>query len=133
MSILDYSDAGLNDIPEEKTVEARDEYKLNIVSILSGRQDKNGDDYIMPFFEVVGEPLCKEFGDFILVPNPDKMSEKELVKAQRQLGQFLAAFKIDPKFDPDEEQGTEGWAILGLGTGKDGQPQNKINKYMVGH
>lgn len=133
MSILDFSDAGLDEVHEEITVEAGEEYKLAIVSILSGKKDKNGRDYIMPFFEVVDSPYCKEFGDFIITPDPEWMSKKELNKARNQLGQFFAAFKMNPKFDSDEVQGNEGWAILGIDEGKDGQPQNKINKYMVGH
>lgn len=132
MSILDYSDTGLDETHEETTVEAGEEYKLSLVNVIAGT-DVNGDDYVIPFFEVVGEPYCKEFGDYIKIPNPEKMSKKELNKARARLGQFLAAFKIDPKFDPAEEQGNEGWAILGMSKDKDDQPQNKINKYMVGH
>lgn len=131
MSIMDYSDAGLDDVHEETVVEAGEEYKLRIISFLFG-EDKKGFSYMMPFFEVDGEPYCKEFGDFIRDPDKEKMTEKELNRSKARLGSFLNAFRIDPRFDPDEEVGKEGWAILGIGKDQNGEDQNKINRYVIG-
>ena len=131
MSILDFESAGLDDIQAETVVEAGEEYKLRIVSFNTG-VDKNGFDYLMPFFEVTGEPYCKEFGDYIRLPAKDRMSEKELNRSRARLSSFLNAFKIPPKFDPTEEVGNEGWAILGIGKDRDDEDVNKINRYVIG-
>ncbi|KKL98390.1 hypothetical protein LCGC14_1824860 [marine sediment metagenome] len=130
--IFDFTDDGLDKVHEETLVEAGAEYQLAIVNVIQGT-DKNGDDYTMPFFEIIGQPYCKEFGDFLPKPNSEKMTEKQLNKARMKRGAFLAAFSLEKSFTKDEAQGKTGWAILGMGTDQDDQPVNKINKYVVGH
>lgn len=131
-SILDLTNAGLDDTFEPTTVKAGEEYELTIVSAISG-EDKNGNAYIMPFFEVKGEPYCKEFGEYLPLPNASTMSEKELNKAKLKLTAFATAFGIDfgVEQDLDDWQGSEGWAILGMGKDQDGEPCNKVNKFVV--
>lgn len=131
MSILDLSDSGLDETWEPTTVKSGEEYKLRIVSFVQGT-DKNGNDYIMPFFEVVDEPRCKEFGDYMPIPNPGSMGEKELNKARLRLATFLRAFDLGTQIDIDEDAGKEGWAILGMGKDQDGEKVNKVNKYVAG-
>ncbi len=131
MSILDLSDAGLDETFEPTTVKAGEEYKLRIVSFLKGT-DKNNNDYLMPFFEVSDEPRCKEFGDYMPLPNAEKMGEKDLNKARLRLNTFLAAFGLTSMLNFDDDVGSEGWAILGMGKDQDGEPVNKINKYVAG-
>lgn len=129
--IFDFTDAGLDEVHEETTVEAGAEYQLRIVNMIQDI-DKNGTPYVMPFFEVVGEPYCKEFGHYLPLPNPE-MTKKELNKARLNLGSFLEAFGLGINFDKGAIQGNEGWAILGMGEDQQDQPVNKINKYVVGH
>lgn len=132
-SILDLTDVNLDDFQELTTVKAREEYKLRITSFISG-VDKNGLDYVMPFFEVVGEPTCKEFGDFINIPDKDNMSEKDLNLAKIHITSFFIAFKIDysKPIKYSDEVGQEGWAILGMGKDQQDEPVNKVNKYIAG-
>lgn len=131
MSILDLSDAGLDETHEETIVPAGEEKKLRIISAIEKVSDK-GVHFMMPFFEVIDDPYCKEFGDYMPLPDKDNMGPKELNQRRLRISSFLAAFGLGTTLDFDELQGKEGWAILGVGTDKDDQPQNKINKYVVG-
>ena len=130
-SILDLTGADMESVYQETVQPAGTEAKLRIVSVISGT-DKNNINYVMPFFEVMDDPYCKEFGDYMPLPSPGDMSEKELNKSKLRLNAFGAAFEIDfsvPQ-DTDEWVGNEGWAILGVGKDQDGEPVNKINKYV---
>lgn len=131
-NILDLTEAGLDETFEPTTVKPGEEYELAIVSAIMGT-DKNGINYVMPFLEVLSDPYCKEFGDYLPLPNASLMSEKELNKARGKLNSFFAAFGLDPTapMDIEEWQGLKGWAILGMGKDQDGEPQNKVNKYVV--
>jgi len=129
-SILDLGDAGLDDTWEPITVKGGEEYKLRVVSFLKSI-DKNNVEFIMPFFEVVDEERCKEFGDYLPLPHSE-MGEKELNKARLRISSFLAAFDLGTQIDMDDDVGKTGWAILGMGKDQEGQPVNKINKYITG-
>ena len=134
MSILDLTGENLDDFVEPTTVPAGEEYKLKIVSFIIDT-DKNGVDFIMPFFEVPGEPYCKEFGDYLPMPS-QVANEKDANRARGRLSAFGAAFDIPisgGNIDTDDYVGNEGWAILGMGKDRDGEPCNKINKYVAGH
>ncbi len=131
-SILDISGLGLDDTFEPTVVPAGSEHKLRIVSFTSGT-DKRDYNYIMPFFEVLEDPYCKEFGDYIALPNESMMSVKELNDSKLHLSSFLEAFGITgTQIDFKEEVGNEGWAILGMGKDQQGEPQNTINNYIAG-
>jgi len=133
MSILDLTGVNLDDTTEPTTLPKGEEAKLRIISFKQDT-DKNGTKYVMPFFESTEDPYCKEFGDYIPLPN-DNMSPKELNKCKIRLAHFGAAFGIDfsKELDPKEDIiGNEGWAILGMGTDMDDLPVNKISKYVVG-
>ena len=133
MSILDLTGVNLDDTVEPTTLPKGEEAKLRVISFKQDK-DKNGNNYIMPFFESTEDPYCKEFGDYIPLPH-DGMSPKELNKAKIRLAHFATAFGIDfsREVDPKEDIiGNEGWAILGMGTDMDDLPVNKISKYVVG-
>ena len=130
---VDLSGIDLNDVYEPKTVEAGTEARLRIVSFMKTK-DKNGKDFIMPFFEIIDEPYTKEFGDYLPLPSGD-MSPKEVNKAKLRLIAFSQAFDVNLAGTLDIKNdvvGKEGWAILGVGKDQDGQPTNKINKYVTG-
>lgn len=131
MSILDLSDAGLDETHEEIVIAAGEERKLRIVSAMEKISEK-GVHFMMPFFEVIDDPYCKEFGDYMPIPDKNNMSAKELNRARIRIGSFIAAFGLSTNLDFDDLQGKEGWAILGVGKDQDDQPQNKINKYIMG-
>jgi len=134
MSILDLTGVDFNDLVEPTTLPKGEEAKLRIISF-NQDTDKNGVKYVMPFFESVNDPYCKEFGDYIPLPH-EGMSPKDLNKAKLRLAHFATAFDVDltKELDPKEDIiGNEGWAILGMGTDMDDLPVNKISKYVVGN
>lgn len=130
---LSDDELGLNETFEPTVMDKGEEAELRIVSFTSG-QDKNGDNYIMPFFEVVEDPHCKEFGDYMKIPNADKMSSKELNKARLRIAAWKEAFDIpnDTLDIKNDVIGKTGYAILGVGTDQEDQPINKVNKYTNG-
>jgi len=133
MSILDLTGVNVNDTFEPTTLPKGEEAKLRIVNVIEGK-DKNGNAYIMPFFESTEDPYCKEFGDYIPLPT-NEMDAKTLNKTKLKIQNFASAFSIDLSRPLDVEadlKGKEGWAIVGLGKDKEDQPTNNISKYMAG-
>lgn len=129
MSLLELD---LDDAVEPTIVEADEEYKLRIVSCIKGT-NKNGKDYIMPFFEPTDHPTAKEFGKYMPLPDDD-MSPKELNNCKWILRTFCESFSIDHTRSIDhsvELPGQTGWAILGLGTDRDGEECNTIKKFIA--
>ena len=134
VDILDLTGVNLDNTFEPTTLPKGEEAKLRIVSFLND-VDKNGVKYVMPFFESVQDPYCKEFGDYIPLPH-DGMSPKDLNRAKLKLAGFLSAFGVDAskELNPDKDIiGREGWAILGMGKDQDDLPTNKISKYVIGN
>lgn len=131
---LDLGDSGLGETFDWEIMAKGEEVELRVISMNIDR-DKNGKRYMMPFFEVVGEPRVKEFGDYMPLPDPKTMNEKELNKARIRIRNFGEAFGVDfsRQVDVREEViGATGGAILGIGTDQDDQPINKVNKYVTG-
>lgn len=132
-NFVDLSGIDLSDTYEPTVADAGTEAKLRIVSFLKDR-DKNDQDYIMPFFEVIDDPYCKEFGDYMPLPSTS-MSPKELNKAKLRLKDFSEAFGINLATTLDIQNdvvGKEGWAILGKGKDQDENPINRIRRYVAG-
>ena len=130
---LNLSDVDLTDVFEPTVAQKGTEAELRIISMLPGI-DKNGNNFIMPFFEIMDEPYSKEFGDYLPLPN-DSMSPKERNNAKLKLIAFSTAFDIDLSGELDIKNdivGKTGWAILGVGKDKEDQPNNKISKYVAG-
>ena len=131
MSILELND-DVHEYTEFTPVKSGEEYELRVISFIQGT-NKNNQKYFMPFFEVVGEPYSKEFGDYMVLPGQDGLSERDNNKAKQRISDFIKAFNLGTSIDFDADVGATGWAILGMGKDQDDQPTNKINKYIVGH
>ena len=130
-NFIDLSGVDLEDRHEETTVEAGTEAQLRIVSFLKDK-DKNGKNYIMPFFEIVDEPYSKEFGDYMPLPSSD-MSPKEMNKAKNRIAAFAEAFDIVLTGTIDVKNdlvGKTGWAILGIGKDQNDEDINKVRRYV---
>ncbi|RLC32201.1 MAG: hypothetical protein DRH37_01215 [Deltaproteobacteria bacterium] len=132
MSIIDLTNMAMEDTFEATILPKGEEAKLRLINIVTGT-DKNNEAYMMPFFESVDDPYCKEFGDYLPLPNSD-MSPKKLNDSKNRINSFLAAFDIDGSKEIviEEVRGNEGWAILGIGTDQSDQPVNKISRYSSG-
>ena len=88
--MIDLSGVDLDDTFEPTVATDGSEEELRVVSLLKSK-DKNGNDYMMPFFEVIDDDYCKEFGDYMPLPN-EEMSPKEKNKAKLRIRDFGAAF-----------------------------------------
>jgi len=130
---LNLSDVDLTDVFEPTIAQKGTEAELRIISMLVS-EDKNGDKFIMPFFEIAEDPYSKEFGDLIYRPTKT-MSPKKRNEATLKLIAFSTAFDLDLSNELDiknEVVGKMGWAILDIGKDKEGRPTNKISKYVAG-
>jgi hypothetical protein len=125
------SDIDFENVVEPTTVPGDQEYKIRIVGATQSF-DKNDNPYLLPRFEVVGEPTVKEFTKFLRLPHSG-LDEKQLNNAGFALKKFLAAFVLDPSSldSPEDLIGYEGWAILGLETTNDWGDQNFVKKFIV--
>lgn len=130
---VDLTDVNLEDTFEPEVLPKDEEAELRVISMLIDR-DKNGKRYMMPFFESTDNMRVKEFGDYMPFPNKDLMNEKELNNAKLRIKDFGLAFDVDFSSPIDIKQelvGKTGWAILGVGDGQDGNPINKIKRYVT--
>lgn len=131
-SIFDVTEYANNPIELDVLAEGT-EAELKIIA-LRGGTDKNGNAYISPMFEVLGfGPNVRDFSRFIGLPG-DGRTLKENASAMQMLGKFAKAFNIDlsQPFGEDELVGKRGWAILGIEKDQDGEPINKVNKFVTG-
>ena len=130
--ILDLSGYDLNNLPEGEIYPDGTEVKLRITNVLKG-VDKNDTNYIMPFFEDPDNPNLKDFGDYLPLP-ASKDTPKEVGNKLRRLKQFSESFEVDifaQNYDLKEAEGQTGFVILGIGKDKEGEPVNKVKRYMV--
>ena len=129
MSLLDIDTTGAQ---EPKVIPAGSECKVRIIDVRHDT-DKNGNPYLMPRFDIVDEPLAKDFTDFMGL-SYDGQSEKEKERADWKVKTFLASFDLpDPyKGAPEDMQGHTGWAILGVKTDDTYGEQNTVRKYVTG-
>ena len=131
---LDLSSVDLNDTFEPEVLPDGEEVQLVITSMLID-QDKNGNRYIMPFFDVEGQPKVKDISKYMPIPRQD-MAPKELNNAKLDITTFGEAFGIDFSGQLDIKNdviGQKGWAILGRGKDKrDGSSINTVKKFTTG-
>jgi len=128
MSLLDVS---VDDAQEPKVMPADQEYKLRTTRGTIDT-DKNDEPYMMVYFEVVDEPLAKDFSHFFRLPH-EEMNEKELNRAKWNLKIFGEAFGIPSLQGLDESDlgGFEGWALLGVREDDVYGEQNFIRKFIA--
>jgi len=136
MSMLDLTNIKdeIENAEEPKVLPAGEEVQLRIITVNTGN-DKNGRPYFMPVFEVLSEPMAKEFSDFFAVPTKE-MSEKDYKRAIYKIKLFAQAFDIDlgrPIDYEDDLVGLTGWAILGVRRSDEYGDQNTVKKYIAGH
>ena len=128
---VDLSDLDFSETFEPTVKPAGEQVELRIVSFNTG-EDKNGNKYIMPFFEPTDDPYGKEFGHYIPRPH-DGMSPKEKNRALLAIEGLMKSFDITISSQMDIKNdivGKTGWAIVGVGKDQDDLPTNTIRKYV---
>jgi hypothetical protein len=128
--IMGFLDIDISDVKEPTAVPGGEEYKLRISDVRQA-DDKNGAPYILPRFEISGEPTAKEFTKFLRLPH-DGLDAKQLNNCKWQLKLFFDTFDIDPSnIDLEDMIGAEGWAILGLEESDEWGEQNFVKKFIA--
>lgn len=127
MSFLDFD---FSDVVEPHAVDPDKEYKLRILDVRQA-DDKNGNPYVMPRFEIMDETGAKDFTYFMGLPN-ESMDAKRKNTVLYRIKMFLEAFDLSPDTDPSEWVGAEGWAILGREDNDQYGEQNFVKKFVKG-
>jgi hypothetical protein len=139
MSMLDASGWDLEDSYDPIALPDGTECEIRILDVGCGK-DKNGLEFLMPRFEVVDQPLAKDFSHFFHLPTDDidpetgkpKMDKKTLNRVKRALYKFFLCFDIEPGvFDPEDEwPGMQGWAILSYSNDPQYGEQNRVKQFL---
>jgi hypothetical protein len=128
MGFIDAMD--FDDVVEPKAV-PEGEYELRIVEV---KQDtnKNGEPYILPRFEIVGEVGTKSVGRYMALPIASMDAEK-LNKTKLGLKRFFDAMGIDASggVDLDALVGETVWAMLGLEEDEEYGEQNFVRRFVA--
>ena len=129
---MSFLDIDVSDAQESKAVPGDEEYSLRIVELRQA-DDKNGNPYILPRFEIPSETLAKTFTKFLRLPNKN-MDAKQLNSCKWSLKLFFEAFGIPLVGERDwaDYVGNEGWAILGLEESDEWGEQNFVRKFIAG-
>ena len=130
---IDLSSVDLNDTFEPEVLEDGAEVQLVITSMLID-DNKNGDRYMMPFFDVVDNPTVADINDYMELPH-DRMAPKDMNNAKLKIQNFGVAFGIDWSSQLDIKNdvvGQTGWAILNVKKDRDKNPVNGVRKYVTG-
>ena len=124
------SDVNVNDAVEPTAVPGDQEYKLRVVDAKEDL-DKNDEPYLLPRFEIVGEPTAKEFTKFLRLPH-DGQTDKQKNSCKWALKVFFDTFEVEQSMieEPEDLIGHEGWAILGLEDSGEWGEQNYVKKFI---
>jgi hypothetical protein len=132
MPIIDFSDMGLDDLPELKILPAGTEAKLRILDV-SIKPDRNGDEMLQIRLDVADEPNVKEVYWQCHFPKAS-MNDKRVFMLKQFLSGFCEAFEIDKTAanDTNDWVGKEGWAILGVRSDPKYGDSNEVTRWVRG-
>lgn len=124
-------DIDVGDAQEPKVVPADEEYELRIIDAKTD-VNKDGNPYLLPRLEVVGEPLAKDFTKYIGLPH-EEMDAKQLNRAKWALKNYLECFGLPTsgQLVVGDMVGSTGWGILGVEDNEQYGEQNFIKKFIA--
>ena len=129
---IDLSSYNPEEIPEGKIHPDGTEVNSRI-SRIAKDTDKNNTPYLMPWFEDADDPNVEDWNDYLPLPEIDQ-TEKENGKRLRRLKQFDECFQLgifQGAFNVEDAKSATGFQIVGVGKDQDGNPNNKVKKYLV--
>ena len=128
MTLLDID---VTDAQEPKVVPADEEYELRIIDAKTDT-NKDGNPYLLPRFEVVGEPLAKDFTKYIGLPH-EEMDAKQLHRAKWALKSYLECFGLPTsgQLVVGDMVGLTGWGILGVEDNEQYGEQNYVKRFIA--
>ena len=109
------------------------ETELKIIGMKTGK-NKNGNDYMMIFFEILGYgDAMKDVSAYFGLPSDD-MKPKEKVAAMQKITKFAKTFGIDlsAEFSEEDIVGKTGWAFMKVEKDQDGEDTNGIARFSHG-
>ena len=123
---------GMNfdDVVEPKAV-PEGEYELRITEVTQDN-NKNGEPYILPKFDIVEEPTAKTVTKYMALPIAT-MDEKKKNNTRLRLKRFFEALGIDASagVNLDELAGETVWAMLGLEDDEEYGESNYVKKFVA--
>jgi hypothetical protein len=128
MALYDFTEQFKSFVPPHVVPEG--EYKIRIIEVKEDN-DKNGNPYWLPKFEIVDDPTAKTFTCFIGLPSAGKdprRSNDDMEYAMK----FMAAFgagDFSRTIDPQSWIGREGWAVLKIKADEQYGDQNAIKAF----
>jgi len=124
-------DIDVGDAQEPKVVPADEEYELRIIDAKTDT-NKDGNPYLLPRLEVVGEPLAKDFTKYIALPH-EEMDAKQLNRTKWALKNYLECFGLptEGKLVVGDMVGSTGWGILGVEDNEQYGEQNYVKKFIA--
>ena len=129
---IDLSNYDPDDIPEGKIHPDGTEVNARI-SRISRDNDKNNTPYLMPWFEDTEDPNVEDWSDYLPLPEQGA-TEKENGRRLRKLKSFDEAFGLglfNSAFNLEDAKTATGFMIVGIGKDQDGNPNNKVKKYLA--
>jgi hypothetical protein len=119
-------------LPEVAPAEADSEVKLRIIAVRVD-DNKHGNKYIMPTFEIPDNLSAPEFTKYMELPRSD-MDARTKAKKIRLLENFGQCFNFDifSEWDEADLVGAEGWAIVGVETDDEYGDKNYVKRFITG-
>lgn len=135
MATINPSEWNLDDAEEPVVLPAGTEAKVRIISVRIGRTaiEKGSMQYIQPTVEICDEPMAKDFGIYLGLPEPTKMTPKALQRTKWTLKCFYECFKISTSGESNPQEdwlGLEGWVVLGVQENPGYGQQNNVAEYI---
>lgn len=119
-------------VPDLAPISGGEEVEVTIVGFRTDaedniiRVDKNGNDFMLPLYEIKNEPNAPEFSDFLGLSAPD---EKKQNSNLRKLKNWKACFGVETG-EMKDAIGATGWLITSLKDDPEYGPQNGVKRYI---
>jgi hypothetical protein len=119
-------------LPEVAPAEADSEVKIRIIAVRVDN-NKHGNKYIMPTFEIPDNLSAPEFTKYMELPRSD-MDARTKAKKIRMLENFGQCFNFDifSEWDEADLVSLEGWAIVGVEADDEYGDKNYVKRFITG-
>jgi len=127
MSIMSIN---FSDAQEPKVAPAGEEFEIRVVEVKTG-DNKHGDPYFIPVFEIPSDPSVKEFSKYYSIPT-ESMDAKKLNNSILGIKRLCEALGVplSDEFNTDSLIGMQGWAILGIEKDAEYGDKNYVKKFL---
>lgn len=130
-------DLNFQNVDEIKTLGADTEVKLRVdsIEIKPRKKDASIDQAVIKFVDP-SDPLVDDIYVYLRIPTDAFRNEepKAYAKLMIRWQKFYDCFDIDTSgpVQTDDIPGSEGWCLIGVENDNEGEPRNRINKFVAG-